>query len=78
MTADGGFGMGDLNFVVEFMLVQPGMVEGVLAAHTRSDNGDCAGCGGVQGVKWPCVHYSCARAAASWCDRHADVTPLRG
>lgn len=54
---------GDLSALVEFMLVQPGMIDSVLAAHTPDHNGDCNGCGGQRRVRWQCVHHECATAA---------------
>ncbi|WP_028935270.1 hypothetical protein [Pseudonocardia spinosispora] len=61
---------GDLSVLVEFMAVQSGMPEAVLASHVPDSHGDCVGCGGQRGVEWPCVHHKCAVAArelrASW------------
>lgn len=61
---------GDLTVLVEFMAVQQGMPEAVIASHVAGPDGDCVGCGGQRGVEWPCVHHKCAVAArelrASW------------
>lgn len=50
----------DLWFVVEFMAGQPSMPDEVIALHVAGPSGDCVGCGGVNGVPWPCLHHSCA------------------
>jgi hypothetical protein len=53
----------DLTPLIGFMLVQPGMVERVLAEHIPNLAGDCTGCGGKLPVKWQCVHHFCATRA---------------
>lgn len=71
---------GDLTVLVEFMAVQSGMPEAVIASHVPGRNGDCVGCGGQRGVEWPCVHHRCALAAqamrASWGAGPARLTEL--
>jgi hypothetical protein len=63
LAVQSGGGPGDLTALVEFMAVEPGMVERVLTEHVRDAHQDCAGCGWQRRVRWPCVHCLCAHAA---------------
>lgn len=65
MNAEEEREFGDLAALVEFMALQPGMVETVLAVHVADRGGSCAGCGGQLRVRWPCVHHKCAVAAGA-------------
>jgi hypothetical protein len=64
---------------------EPGASQRLLAAHQRSSDGYCTGCGNQRPVKWPCAPATIARMALArepaliacgsdlW--RYADVSP---